>query len=222
MIRRAAEGAGLAVRRGTTLRIAAASAAMALAVLMLGLVAWSWRSGGQAVLPNRDVTIAAPAPAVPNAAAAASPAPPAGAPDPAGTTPDLVTPPAPVQPVVPEPSARVAAVPSTDTPREERPHAGDVPAADAVHLVLAGSFRSMKNADGLVAALVAGGLPAFARHSATGGWHRVYVGPYATSGEARAVLPRVQTEFGLKDAAPTVDRPSPVVPANGPPAAVLP
>lgn len=87
VIRRAAEDVGLVVRRGATLRIAAATAAMALAMLMLGFFAWSWRPGGQAALPTRDVTTTTPAPAVSNLTATPSPAPTAGAPEPAGARP---------------------------------------------------------------------------------------------------------------------------------------
>lgn len=183
-------------------------------------------SGSQPPTGEQDVvTEAPPALATAPAAQAASTPPPVPAPPPppaistakpttAGPTATPATVAVPAPKAMPVPST-IEAPPATSiapTPAATSTGATSTvppPPTGMTNLILAGSFRNAKNADDITAALVAKGLPAWVRRDTDRGWHFVYIGPFATRDDARAALPRVQTEFGLKDA---------VVRAGGPPA----
>ena len=153
--------------------------------------------GGQAPLgsginlrPAREpaTVTTAPAPAESARSSAAAPAPPA--PVVATSMPGKTDVQAPPPAKAAAPVAKAAAPVAKAT----------APAAAGGYLVQAAAFRGSEDAKRLQAKLVRKGYAAFteeAQLGAKGVWHRVYVGPFATTGAADAAVTRLKAEEKL-------------------------
>jgi len=160
--------------------------------------------GGQAPLgsginlrPAREpaTVTTAPAPAESARSSAAAPAPPA--PVVATSMPGKTD----VQAPPPAKAAAPVAKAAAPVAKAAAPVAkATAPAAAGGYLVQAAAFRGSEDAKRLQAKLVRKGYAAFteeAQLGAKGVWHRVYVGPFATTGAADAAVTRLKAEEKL-------------------------